>query len=152
MSDKFSYFFSGTIGVKQGCPLSPTLFGLCIDELEEVVAAKFVKEEGVEEVAIGNVVIMHLLYVDDVVFSSSTLRDAHKLMKASEKLCMHTKLNVKSSKTKIMVVKSQRKDKSCNMYYNEPLECVESFKYFGLEVLSNHRWNECASRCLEAGK
>ena len=49
--------FNSTIGVKKECPLSPTLFGLCIDELEEMVA-KFVKEEGVEEVAIENVVIM----------------------------------------------------------------------------------------------
>ena len=33
--------------------LSPTLFGLCIDELEEMVT-KFVKEECVEEVSIRN--------------------------------------------------------------------------------------------------
>ena len=32
------------------------------------------------------------------------------------------------------------------MYNNEPLECVESFKYLGLEVPSNHRCR------LEAGK
>ena len=38
------------------------------------------------------------------------------------------------------------------MYNNEPLECVESFKYLGLEVPSNHRWNECATCRLEAGK
>ena len=48
VSNKLSYFFNSTIGVKQGCPHSPTLRGLCIDELGEMVA-KFVKEEGVEE-------------------------------------------------------------------------------------------------------
>ena len=52
-------------GVKQGCPLSPTIFSLCVDELEQMIV-KFVKEEGIEEVAIQNVVIMCLLYVDDV--------------------------------------------------------------------------------------
>ena len=44
MSDKFLDFFNSTTGVKQGCTFLPTLFGLCIDELEEMVA-KFVKEE-----------------------------------------------------------------------------------------------------------
>ena len=65
---------------------------------------------------------------------------------------MHTKLSVNSSKTKIMHVKSQKRDKSCIMYNNDPLECVESFTYLGLEVPSNHRWNECATRRLEVGK
>ena len=80
MRDKLSDFFNSTIGVKQGCPLSPTLFGLCIDELEEMVT-KFVKEECVEEVVIGNVVIMLLLYADDVVLFANTLGDAQKLVK-----------------------------------------------------------------------
>ena len=76
--------------MKQGCPLSPTLFGLCIDELEEMVA-KFAKEEGVEEVAIGNVAIMLLLYADDVVCFANTLGYAQKLMKALETFYIRTK-------------------------------------------------------------
>ena len=37
MGEELSYSFTSTIGVKQGCPLSTTLFGLCIDELEQIV-------------------------------------------------------------------------------------------------------------------
>ena len=79
MGDRISYFFYGTTGVKQGCPLSPTLFRLCIYELELTVV-KFVKEEGIEEVVIGNVVLMFLLHIDDVLFEN-TLRDAQKFMR-----------------------------------------------------------------------
>ena len=66
MGNRLSDCFNITIGVKQGWALLPTLFGLCIDELKEMVA-KFVKEEGVKEAVIRNVVTMLLLYVDDVV-------------------------------------------------------------------------------------
>ena len=34
MKDRLSDFFNSIMGVKQVCPLLPTLFGLCIDELE----------------------------------------------------------------------------------------------------------------------
>ena len=115
MRDQLLDFFKSTIGVKQGCPLSPILFGLCIDELEEMVT-KFAKEECVQEVVIGNVVTMLLLYADDVVFFANTLGDAQKLMKALENFCVHTKLSVNSSKTKIMLVKSQKRDKPCIIY------------------------------------
>ena len=85
MSDKLSDFFDSTICVKQGWRPSPTLFGLCIDELEEMVA-KFAKAEGVEEVAIGNVVIdILLLYTNDVVVFANILGDVQKLMKELEK-------------------------------------------------------------------
>ena len=77
---------------------------------------------------------MLLLYADDVVCFANTLGDAQKLMKGLENNSRHTKLSVNSSKTKIMLVKSKKKDKPCIMYNNEPLDCVESFKYLGLEV------------------
>ena len=48
MGRGISEFFASNIGVKQGCSLSPTLFGLCIDELEQMVL-EFKQQEGIEE-------------------------------------------------------------------------------------------------------
>ena len=45
MNSGFSKHFLSNIEVKQGCQLSPTLFGLCIDKLEEVVN-NVAREEG----------------------------------------------------------------------------------------------------------
>ena len=72
-------------------------------------------------------------------------------MKALEFFRMDTNLSVNSSKTNIMLVKSKKKPYI--MYNNEPLKCVESFKYLGLDVCSNYRWNECVTHTrLEGGK
>lgn len=40
----FSEYFLSNIGVKQECPLSPTLSGLCIDKLEELINEMAKKE------------------------------------------------------------------------------------------------------------
>ena len=152
MDEGLSDYFTSTTGVKRCCPLSPTLFGLCIDELEQR-GIKFLKEEGIEEVTLGNVVFMLLLYADEIVHFANNIEDAQKLIRVLEKLCMHSGLSVNSSKSKIMLKKLQNKEKPCKMYNNEPLESVESFKYLALEVPSNHRWNEtCVNRRFEVGK
>ncbi|MCO5608173.1 hypothetical protein L7F22_062379 [Adiantum nelumboides] len=136
-NEGISDFFISTIGVKQGCPLSPTLFGLLIDELEHKVI-DFMQQEGIEEVMIGNAVIMLLLYADDVGLLAHSLEDAQKLMIALENFCLHSGLIVNGSKTKVMVVKTLNKEKPCIVYNKEPLEVVESFKYLGVEVSANH--------------
>ena len=41
---------------------------------------KFIKEEVIREVTIGNVVIMLLLYANDVVFFANTSKDAQKYL------------------------------------------------------------------------
>ncbi|MCO5615003.1 hypothetical protein L7F22_069290 [Adiantum nelumboides] len=128
------------------------------------------QQEGIEEVMIRNVMIVLLLYVDNVVLLTHSLEDAQKLMIALKNFYLHN-----GSKTKVMLVKTLNKEKPCIVYnkeplevvqsfkwlnkeklcivYNkEPLEVVESFKYLGLEGSSNHKWKDCAMSCLEAAK
>ena len=78
MGKDISIFFNSTIIVKQRCSLSTTLFALYIDELEQMVA-KFVKEEGIEEVVSEKITIILLLYANNVVLATNTLRDSQKL-------------------------------------------------------------------------
>ena len=53
---------------------------------------------------------MLLLNADNVVFFENTLGDAQNLVKAMIFFCMHTKLSVNKSKTKIMLVKIQKRN------------------------------------------
>ncbi|MCO5593252.1 hypothetical protein L7F22_047259 [Adiantum nelumboides] len=136
VGEKILEFFTSTIGVKQGYALSSTLFGLLIDELEHMVLA-FMQQERIEEVMIGNAMIV--LYADDVVLLVHSLEDAQKLMIALENFCLHSGLIVNGSKTKVMLVETLNKEKPCIVYDKEPLEVVESFKFLGLEVPANDK-------------
>ena len=45
-SEEVSKLIHSTIGVKQGCPFSPTLFGLYIDEISDYIERE--KERGAQ--------------------------------------------------------------------------------------------------------
>ena len=58
---------ASTIGVKQGCPLSPTLFGLYIDEI-----ADFLTRDGGGAVDLSGTPVHIMLYADDIVLVSES--------------------------------------------------------------------------------
>jgi len=67
-----SDFIRSTIGVKQGCPLSPTLFGIYIDELEAFLQEHIQDTDGC---LLHQVLISILLSADNVVLLSSSQKD-----------------------------------------------------------------------------
>lgn len=81
-SEGMSECFGSDIGVKKGCPLSPTLFGLYIDKLEDWLNETF--ERGTQ--LVGYVVKL-LLYADDLILISKIAHGLRGLLKALELFC-----------------------------------------------------------------
>ena len=73
-------------------------------------------------------------------------------MNAFEEFYMYTKLTVNNSKTRTILVNSQKEDESHICILMIHFESVESFKYLDLEVPSNHKYYECATCRLKVGK
>ena len=90
-------------GVKQGCPLSPTLFGVFIDALEgwlsHRAAAAGVSiqcENG------GSRLLSSLIYADDLALVSNSPSHLHGLIDALSDFCASAGLEISATKTQVM--------------------------------------------------
>jgi hypothetical protein len=68
LTEGLSARFSCGIGVKQGCPLSPLLFGLYLDGLEKHLDAI----DGDNPPQLADIIVKLLLYADDLALMSET--------------------------------------------------------------------------------
>lgn len=72
-------FIRITIRVKQGCLLSPTLFRIYIGKLESFLHEHILVGDGC---LLHQVLISILLFLDDVIFLASTLKDLQRQLDA----------------------------------------------------------------------
>ena len=120
--------FPCTIGVKQGCPLSPNLFGLFLDGLEGLLK----EVPGADAPSLAGLVVPLLLYADDLVLISTTQSGLQRLMDRLERFCEDRRLTVNIEKTKTLVFGARKRLKTPITLKGMPIEQVESFKYLGL--------------------
>jgi len=128
-TEGLSSTFPCTIGVKQGCPLSPLLFGLYIDALESRIAT-LAGDDGPDLVGIA---VKLLLYVDDLVLMSKSLQGLQKQLDELNAFCKERDLTMNVKKTKVIVFGS-RVHSSPLQYDGSHVEEVASFHYLGIEL------------------
>ena len=135
-------------GVKQGCPLSPNLFGLFLDELEELMR----NVTGADAPSLAEVAIPILLYADDLVIISKTHVGLQKLMDRLETFSQERGLTVNITKTKVVVFGSRTCLKKPITLNEMPIEQVESFKYLGLEFHQNCSFKLATDKLLASAR
>jgi len=115
-------------GVKQGCPISPTLFGNYIDKLEECLETASCK--GTE---LTGIIITLLLYVDDIILLARSRDDLEKQLKNLHVYFSKMGMTANTDKTKVMMIKSKKITHDSFVYDNHFLEQVYSYKYLGID-------------------
>ena len=98
-----SNIITSTIGVKQGCPLSPTLFGLYIDEISD-----YVLRAGGQSVDIAGTPIHLMLYADYIVLISESQEGLQCHLGALDEFCMQCGMTLNRGKTKAMIFHTSR--------------------------------------------
>ncbi len=126
------------LGVKQGCPLSPTLFGLYMDALHThllhtVPAAGPRLSTGLR--------VPVLMYADDIVLMATTPQGLQQLIDATYQLCRWKKMQISAEKTAVVVFGSTRRKAPIVHSWTcggMPLQQRDSYKYLGLLFTSKH--------------
>ena len=90
-------FFFSSIGVRQGCPLSPSLFNLFLNDLPE----RFTNE--CVPVMLDSQNISVLMYADDIVLLSESPIGLQNCLNNLLEYCSQWKLSVNLKKTKVVI-------------------------------------------------
>jgi len=126
------------IGVKQGCPLFPTLFGIYIEKFEACL-----EEASCASINLDGIVIIFIPYVDDIVFMGTCPSDLDKKLRLLEDFYSTTSTTINIDKTKVMIIKSKNTTYVNFAYYNKNLEEEEvtSSKYLKFNLHHKLNWN-----------
>ena len=126
-SQGISAIFRCLMGVKQGCPLSPTLFGLYVDGLEK----HLLDTADIDAPTLMGVVVPLLLYADDLILMSETAAGLQKQLDALASFCSQRQLAVNLSKTKVVVFEAKHSKVTDFVLNDAVVERADSYKYLG---------------------
>ena len=120
---------SSNLGLKQGCPLSPMLFNLYIDDI------KYIFADQCDPIPLSDTYINHFLYADDLVLLSQSRTGLQKCLDQVHKFSLGKHLTISIEKSKTLVFNyTGRLIKQSFTVGGTSLEPVQSFCYLGFEV------------------
>ena len=137
MNSRTTEFFNCNVGVRQGENLSPFLFSLFINDVEDFLIEKNVTglstiEKGVEDELFVFLKLFILLYADDTVIMAESATDLQYALDSFFIYCTQWNLTVNVNKTKILVFSKGPAPKISFKYNNNVIEIVKDFNYLGI--------------------
>ena len=118
-------WFRTTVGVRQGCLLSPTLFNIF---LQRIMCEALDDHEG--SVSIGGRLITNFRFADDIVVYAKEEEEAGVLIDRLDRTITRYKMEIGPDKTKVMTNNSDGFQREIKIK-GQRLEEVENFKYLG---------------------
>ena len=128
LKNRIAPVFKTSIGVKQGCVLSPTFFSLYINDLVEIF------DDSCFPIKLqSGTKISCLLYADDLIIMSEKACGLQEALKKLNTYCQKWNLEINVEKTKIMIFNKSGKLMKKHKFTinNTQIDITDSYKYLG---------------------
>ena len=133
-------------GVKQGCPLSPLLFNLCLEPLFAALKRNNQGDGIIRWIQKERVVIQAQAYADDIILISDNTEAMKRLISTTESFLMWSQMEVNTKKCFVSsYVKDEQRHRATisEIYMNgEQVRCLsldESMQYLGVSVAARRK-------------
>ena len=132
IGDTYSDWFISTVGVRQGCILSPTLFNLFLERILNDALENF--EGGIK---CGGLTINNLRFADDIDLIGSNNEELEDLTARLDTTSSRYGMEISDEKSKVMITGKNISEKIDIKVNNKSLEQVKDFKYLGVTMTEN---------------
>jgi len=123
-----------TVGVKQGCPLSPTLFGIFIDSLQSHVT-QCLPHAGPALDTAPHLRMSLLIYADDTAILANSAEELQQLVSCVDDWCTAHGMTISTAKSEVVVFGSKWKVAVRDVHVHVQGKCLpvsQAFKYLGV--------------------
>ena len=133
LNNQIGDYFKTTVGVRQGCLLSPVLFNLFLENIMRETLHDFNST-----ISIGGRTINNLRFADDIDLMGGSNRELQDLTKRLEEKAGAYGMEVSTEKSKVLV--NSTTNTHAEIYMNgQQLEEVDAFKYLGATLTKDGR-------------
>ena len=134
-------------GIKQGDTLSPYLFNLYLNDINDIFVGQNSKPP-----SLMNSIIGCLLYADDLLILSETKDGLQHSLDKLYKYCHMWKLQINIQKTKVVIFTTNKKKEVANFKFgDDSLTISDTYSYLGLKLTKKGSFQEAVNLLKEKG-